>query len=209
MAFANRLALWAAVSKWLNRADLDSDMLTAQTLVEATLRRTLRVKTIGPVALSLTGPVVALPVDCVELRSIELDRSSATGGGAIGITTPSVLATHRARLDGVTGVPAFAAISENQLLLAPAPNAVFVATVFYYQGLPTLATDVATNWLLESAPDIYFFGMLLQFAPYLKEDDRIAVWNAGFTKALDELDQQRARQEYRAAPLHRYNEYVF
>ena len=209
MAFATRAELWAAISSLLNRADLDDYMPVAQALAESTLRRELRAKTIGPVTLSLSAATVPLPVDCQELRSIHLTGTTAIGGGPILIVPPSVISLHRSRTGNVASAPEFAAVVEGQLLLAPIPSTAQDATIFYYQGLPALAAAGNSNWLLAAAPDAYFYGMLVQFADFLKEDDRIARWKNEFAMIIEQLNQQRARQEYGAAPLRMYNEYVF
>lgn len=36
---------------------------------------------------------------------------------------------------------------------------------------------IFTNWLLDSFPDIYFYGALVHSAPYLRDDARIALWD--------------------------------
>lgn len=209
MAFATRAELWAAVSSLLNRADLDDYMPVAQALAESVLRRELRVKTVGPVALSLDDENVALPADCQEVRSLALVGTSAIGGGPLLVVPPAVVALHRARTENIASVPSFYAVVENRLMLAPAPASPVAAELYYFQGLPALATPSASNWLLDAAPDAYFYGMLVQFAEFLKEDDRIPRWGTAFAGVIEQLNQQRARQEYGAAPLRMYNEYVF
>lgn len=220
MAFATRAELWTAVSAMLNRGDLDSFMPTAQALTEAVLRRELRAQTVGPVALVLNAEKVSLPDDLAQLRSIYIPGATAIGGGTMSITTPSVIAEHRARLENLAGIPTMCAVAKSApfndyntplqyLLLAPAPSQPVTAMVTYFQQVPALNTADASNWLLETAPDAYFFGMLVQFAEFLKEDDRIGRWGQAFAGIIEQLNQQRVREEYGAAPTRSYNEYVF
>lgn len=47
---------------------------------------------------------------------------------------------------------------------------------------------IITNWLLESAPDIYFYGSLVHSAPYLRDDARIALWSKMMNDGLMQLE---------------------
>jgi hypothetical protein len=54
---------------------------------------------------------------------------------------------------------------------------------------------VASNWLLEIAPDAYLYGSLVQSAPYLKDDGRVQVWGGLYAGAVAAVnrDNERAR----------------
>jgi len=56
-----------------------------------------------------------------------------------------------------------------------------------------LADDNTSNWLLETAPDIYLYGALLHSAPYLAEDTRVAVWAQMYSAAVQNLNNQSER----------------
>lgn len=58
----------------------------------------------------------------------------------------------------------------------PANNAVLVSL---------MTTD--PNWLLTGHPDIYFYGTLVECAPYLKDDARIPVWESRLQDAVASL----------------------
>lgn len=46
-------------------------------------------------------------------------------------------------------------------------------------------SDAATNWLLESAPDVYLFGALLHAAIWSDDDERIAKYAPIYQRALE------------------------
>jgi len=52
----------------------------------------------------------------------------------------------------------------------------------YYARIPCLC-DAEQSWLLSEQPDIYLFGALTFSAPFLKDDARIATWEAGYQAA--------------------------
>jgi len=58
-----------------------------------------------------------------------------------------------------------------------------------------------TNWLLTLAPDVYLYGALLEAAPYTQNDNRIQVWGAGFSSALDSLNRLGMASSFNAGPL--------
>ena len=60
---------------------------------------------------------------------------------------------------------------------------------------------LASNWLLACAPDAYLYGALLESAPYIKDDERIAVWTAGLVSVIDGLNGLNALASFNAGPL--------
>ena len=81
--------------------------------------------------------------------------------------------------------------------------------MIYRQNLPSLNAN-ASNWLLTLAPDAYLYGSLMESAPYIKEDNRIAVWGAGMTSALTDLNNLGNNSTFNAGPLQvRVNHRVF
>ena len=75
---------------------------------------------------------------------------------------------------------------QNNIEFAPVPDSEYTLEIVYYQALPALA-DNTTNWLLDSHPDIYLYGSLMQSAPYLQADERIGVWAGKFQQILEQL----------------------
>lgn len=55
--------------------------------------------------------------------------------------------------------------------------------------ITTLAAgaDTGTNWLLTNYPDVYLFGALVESAPFVRDDDRLPIWEAELQRRLDEL----------------------
>jgi hypothetical protein len=70
----------------------------------------------------------------------------------------------------------------------------------YYKALPALSAN-STNWLLTAHPDVYLYGSLMQAAPYLKNDERLAVWGSLYTASIADLNQSSDRAEVSGGPL--------
>lgn len=73
-------------------------------------------------------------------------------------------------------------------LIAPTPDAAYPFEVVYYE-LPRLLDDsTQTNWLTEYAPDLLLYATLLEAAPFLKNDERISVWQQMYDRAASTLN---------------------
>ena len=79
-------------------------------------------------------------------------------------------------------------------LVAPTPAAAYAFEVLYYERVQPLDSSNQTNWFTEYAPQALLYGSLLQAMPYLKNDERIPMWQAqydGIMKVLKTEDVQR------------------
>lgn len=139
-----------------------------------------------------------LPTDWLEMRSLKL------------LTTPVVDLEYRTPQqfdreyagNGGTGQPRIYTITGRQLRFGPAPgSASYTAEMGYYAKVPALGPDMATNWLLTKAPGIYLYGTLLELAPMIKADDRLAGWFALFAGAIGGLQTQDRRARSSGASL--------
>ena len=73
-------------------------------------------------------------------------------------------------------------------LIAPTPDAAYPFEILYYELPPLLDDEVQTNWLTEYAPQLILYGTLLEATPFLKNDDRIGVWQQMYDRAAAMLN---------------------
>lgn len=73
-------------------------------------------------------------------------------------------------------------------LIAPTPDAAYPFEVLYYELPPLLDDAVQTNWLSEYAPQLLLYGTLLEATPFLKNDERIPVWQNMYDRAAAMLN---------------------
>ncbi len=88
----------------------------------------------------------------------------------------------------------------DEIELIPTPDSDYTIEMVYRKNIPALASN-STNWLLTLAPDVYLYGMLLESAPYIKEDERIQVWATGFAQAVESLNRLSLNAQYNSGPL--------
>ena len=88
-----------------------------------------------------------------------------------------------------TGVPIFYADYDyNNWIISPTPDAAYPFEVLVYQILPLLDESNQTNWLTEYAPQVLLYACLLEATPFLKNDERIAVWQQMYDRAAQSLN---------------------
>jgi hypothetical protein len=88
----------------------------------------------------------------------------------------------------LTGVPAYYADYDyTHWLVAPTPAAAYTFEILYYQRLQPLDASNQTNWFTEYAPQALLYGSLLQAMPFLKNDDRIPMWQAQYQQVMQTL----------------------
>ena len=72
-------------------------------------------------------------------------------------------------------------------MVAPTPDAAYNFEVLYYERLQPLDSSNQTNWFTTYAPQALLYGTLLQAMPFLKNDDRVALWQGLYQQAMDVL----------------------
>ena len=89
----------------------------------------------------------------------------------------------------LTGQPAFyGEYDYSHWLIVPAPDADYPFEVLYYELPPLLDEATQTNWLTEYAPQLLLYGTLLEATSFLKNDERIPVWQAQYDRAAQMLN---------------------
>lgn len=73
-------------------------------------------------------------------------------------------------------------------LIAPTPDAAYPLEVLYYAQPPLLDESNQTNWLTDYAPQLLLYAALLEATPFLKNDDRITIWQAMYDRAAAMLN---------------------
>lgn len=73
-------------------------------------------------------------------------------------------------------------------LFAPTPDFAYPYEAVFYQLPPLLDAANQTNWLTDHAPNALLHGSLLQSTRFLKNDERIPVWQQNYDSDLQKLN---------------------
>lgn len=198
---------------WLfGRTDIAANVPDFITLFEAKANRTLMVRQMEARTTALLDPTlpepeyVALPADFQTMRRVRLVNTQVPGFGG-GATKPRLKFATGAQIDDLreknppTGAPIWFSLFGSEMELCPTPDFAYTVEMVYRANIPPLGNVNATNWLLQIAPDAYLYGALMEAAPYLHEDERIATWSAGVQAAFDQLNKLSEEALFNAGPL--------
>ena len=72
-------------------------------------------------------------------------------------------------------------------LVAPTPASNYSFEVLYYERVQPLDSSNQTNWFTQYAPQALLYGSLLQAMPFLKNDERIPMWQAQYDLIINTL----------------------
>ena len=87
-----------------------------------------------------------------------------------------------------TGVPKYYADYDyTHWLVAPTPADDYSFEVIYYERVQPLDSSNQTNWFTIYAPQALLYGTLLQAMPFLKNDERIPMWQAQYAQVINSL----------------------
>ena len=188
MALTNYTGLKASIADFLNRDDLTSVIPDFVALAEAQINRDIRHWKMEARTSGQQDPAdeyMQIPADWVETIRLHL---TGTGTSVVNLVSRDAMADKRAAQENAAGTPRMYTHADGQFQLYPTPDATTNFELLYYQKIPSLITNT-DNWLLLEAPDVYLYGALLHSAPYLAEDQRVAVWAQMYSAAVQRLNQ--------------------
>lgn len=193
MALANYSDLKSAAADWINRADLTAVIPTFIALAEAKFNRELRLRDMLVRAEATTSnEFVAVPADFLENYSLELNMAQIGPQASLAFIGP--LEAKVLKANKIVGLVRYYTIIDGAFELLPAPTGDTDVVLTYYQKIPALSDTQTTNWLLTKSPDLYLYSTLLEAAPYLRDDDRMAMWGQarGQVLAAMQLESERS-----------------
>jgi hypothetical protein len=72
-------------------------------------------------------------------------------------------------------------------LVAPTPDLAYNYEILYYERVQPLDVTNQTNWFTQYAPQAMLYGSLLQAMPFLKNDERMPMWQAQYDRVIATL----------------------
>lgn len=79
-------------------------------------------------------------------------------------------------------------------LFGPTPDYNYPFEIVYYELPALLSTENQTNWLTKFAPQMLLYATLLEATPFLKNDERIPVWQGMYNDAKTAINQEDLRK---------------
>lgn len=199
MALDTYANLKAEIADWLADDGLTNNIDTFIDLVEARMNRELRIGLLEKRATASTtagDAYVGLPADMNRIRDIVIQ-----GSPSYTLSQASPRDVGEDYHGSASGLPRWYFIKGTELRLAPKPDAAYTLEMIYYAKVNPLSDAITTNDILTSHPDLYLFGALAEAAPFLREDDRAALWEAKYQAGLAAALRADRMDRYSAAPM--------
>jgi hypothetical protein len=185
MAYADLLE---DVEDTLDRDDVATRLPRWLKLVESRLNRLLDDPDME-VSTTLTGDGASLPADFGAMVSI---------GTADGNRILPMGSSEYAAILPASGISRYYTIREGKVYYTPGSANV---TLVYRRSIPPLTEADDSNWLLERAPDLYLYGVLLQAEAWDANNEQAVGWKSLFDEAIDELRGDGARRKWGVGPI--------
>jgi hypothetical protein len=212
MTIASYNDLVTAVQNWLyGRTDLQARVPEFISLCEAKLNRQLKCRQMIVRETAMTDPnatepeFITLPANFHSLaRPPRIKAGAATGRPRLKYASALQIDEIRFEFESngaSPGEPQYYTVLGSELELVPTPDKAYTIEIATRQYIPGLANSNQTNWLITLAPDAYLYGVLMEAAPYMHEDERIATWANGLTGAINGLNALSDEATYNAGPL--------
>lgn len=190
--------LKTALAAWLwrpNDADLTTSIPDMIAMAEAEMNRRIRSrrKAIRSEA-TITSEFTDLPSDFDAM--VSLVNETTDPQRRLTYIDPEKAAELKNTTYTASGQPVYFSIVGDELQVIPSPDSSYSLEMTYRQKIPALSDSNTSNWVLVDHPDIYLYGSLVHAAPFLQDDDRVAVWGTLHERALASLETQDAFSQY-------------
>jgi hypothetical protein len=201
MAINTFTTLRTAVADFLNRDDLTSAIGNFIALAEAQINRDVRHwkmekrVSVWRIAGTEYSPV---PADWMETIRFHVKDN---GTSPLNLISRASMADKRASNEDASGTPTHYTHADGQFQFYPTPSATGNTELLYYPKTTALSSSNADNWLLLEAPDVYLYGALLHSAPYLGEDERVAIWAQMYGAAVARLNEVSDKSRFSGSGL--------
>ncbi len=201
MAINTFTTLKTAVADFLNRDDLTSAIDNFIALSESQINRDIRHWKMESRSNGQQDPgdeYSQVPADWMETIRFHITDN---GTSPINLISRAVMSDKRASNEDATGTPTHYTHADGQFQLYPTPSSTTNTELLYYAKTTALSVSNEDNWLLLEAPDVYLYGALLHSAPYLGEDERVAIWAQMYSAAVSQLNQSSENARYSGSGL--------
>ncbi len=192
----NYATLQSAIADYLNRQDLVAQIPMFIQFCEADLNTRLRCREqiIRAEALS-DAEFVQLPGDWLEAVNLQI----VDGTSPLRFVTldEADIIVKEQRYDRVVAY----SLMNGAIELVPPPTDDVEIEMVYYGKIPALSNVNTTNWLLTKAPDVYLYGALTHAAPFLVDDQRIAVFGSFYGQRVQALNDEAQKSLTSGSPL--------
>lgn len=189
MTISSYAELQTAISSWVNPGGsstvLSGIVADLITLAEKRINREVRT---ADMETSYTGTiasgVIAVPTDFLAWKVVYIDATPVRMLSVKPLDT--LMRDYPTRATDST--PYVIARNGANFEFGPYPDSAYTVKGTYYKRL----TSVSSSWnaLATANPDLYLMASLCEAAPYVRDADRIALWEAKYKAIKDAINEE-------------------
>lgn len=174
----------------------ESDLDLLIRMGDARLNRDLRIQRMSRTQFAvIPGDTIPVPDDYLEMRVVTTDSRPSPLIYVSPHEMEKIRITNPAQFRGVYTI----AGDRIRFAGATAEEAREV-TLTYYAKIPDFAAQ-DTSWLADEYLDLYTYAVLRHTASYLRDDERVALWQNEYTTTLASVMEAEIRERYAGGPL--------
>lgn len=198
MSIASYSELKTAVANWLNRSDLTAYVPDFIALGEARIYRDLRIRAMETALSSaISSGVVAVPASYKELKFAYVDGSPTRQ--LLRSDPEFIYAKFPTR--SATSKPSYIAREGSNFIFGPYPDSNYTIKGVYYASLTALSDANTTNWFTSNAPDILLWAALCEAEPFIKNDERVGLWQAKYDLVKEAIEREERNEQFSGGGL--------
>ncbi len=190
--------LKTAIGSWLNRSDLTAYIPDFIMICEKRIYRNLRIRAMeASLSSAIASGVIAVPSGYVQFKHVYVDgtpvkRLTVKDAGYIYENYP---------LRSADGRPEVISREVDNFIFGPYPDSAYTIKGTYYKRLDALSVSNTTNWFTTNAPDLLLFGSLAEAEPFLKNDERVMLWEKKYLELEQSVQNEDDAENYSGSPI--------
>ena len=150
--------------------------------------------------LTISSNVIAVPTDYLGLKFAYVSGSPSSR-----LDRVSLNQMHGRYPRGMASdLPVWITREATNFIFGPPPDSDYTIHIVYW-GKPTLlrnaATDASAHFLITDCPDLALFGALMQAVPFIKDDDRIPIWQGMHDRAIQSYRRRMRDEDTSGSPV--------
>jgi hypothetical protein len=189
------------IANWLHRTgdtSLTDSIPDFIRLAELRIYRDLRVRAMeASLSTAIASGVIAVPSGYVAMKYAYVDGTPVQ---ALQRKDPEWIAAHYPTRSA-DGKPKFFAREVDSFIFGPYPDDAYTVKGVYYKRLDALSASNTTNWFTDNAPDVLFWGAMLESAIFAGDDARVALYQSKYDAAGQRLQREDEAEEFSGSIL--------
>ena len=181
------------VKDWADRSDLGDSKI--DNFINIAVQRANRLTKVPAIENVVTIPLVnddiPIPADYLQAKQLTI----AVGGITFHLERKDIQFVETLASAG-SGTPSFFARKLDVFVIAPRPQSVTEAVLYYWRELDSLVDDTDTNWYITDGSTAILYGALKELGVYISDEAFAASWDGQFQTALSEIQRQYDTSEW-------------